>query len=170
MQNIEKWVDELSPSLYRYFLGRFNESVASDLVQETLMRLWEKRDILPSGSSQKRMTMYAFGIARNVRKEAIRKNLNEYKKAQASYEDRISNEDDVLDEVSMNEKIRQLRQAMSMLKEIEREVLLLQMEKALSMEEISELVDLPVGTVKSHLHRGKQHIKQIISHTSLLNN
>ncbi len=48
------------------------------------------------------------------------------------------------------------------LKPIQRAVILLYYYKGLGIEEISQITSLPPGTVKTHLHRGRQELKQLI--------
>src|SRR4051812_18710531 len=63
-------VNELGPCLYRYFSGVFTPARASDLVQESLIRLVQKHRQGEYHVNKGSLKSYAFGIARFVRLEA----------------------------------------------------------------------------------------------------
>ncbi len=58
---------------------------------------------------------------------------------------------------------RRLEQAMGRLTEPQRHALLLFHQQGLSVQEAAEIMDVPVGTVKSHLHRARAALRQIMS-------
>ncbi|MCX6119882.1 MAG: hypothetical protein NT027_20295, partial [Proteobacteria bacterium] len=66
---------ELSPRLLGYFAARFSRTQASDLTQETFLRLYLFVKQGHLDSSKGSLTMVAFGIARNVGLEFIRENI-----------------------------------------------------------------------------------------------
>lgn len=57
--------------------------------------------------------------------------------------------------------------AIAELSEIEREVVVLRFVEDLSIEEIATTCSLPIGTVKSHLHRAKQDLKRILTEAEI---
>ena len=61
------------------------------------------------------------------------------------------------------EKNRQLELLLAKLPEDERIILLLRYVNELSYEEISELAEVPVSTVRNKLHRAKKKLKNIVS-------
>jgi RNA polymerase sigma-70 factor (ECF subfamily) len=105
--------------------------------------------------------MYAYGIARHVRLEARRterasqvtERLDEAHAARAAGEARGDEADE-----------RQwLRWAVTRLKPVEQEIILLLLDRELSYEAIGELLELPVGTIKSHVHRAKASLKELLA-------
>ena len=44
-----------------------------------------------------------------------------------------------------------------------RDVLLFRFVEGYSIDEVASTLDLPVGTVKSHIHRGVARLKQLLS-------
>ncbi len=63
---------------------------------------------------------------------------------------------------NIRDDIRDLRRAIAKLKPAEQEIILLSIDADLSLEEISEIVKLPLGTVKSHVHRAKENLKILL--------
>jgi RNA polymerase sigma-70 factor (ECF subfamily) len=63
-------------------------------------------------------------------------------------------------QAEMDDSWRQVQQAVSLLPLSHRGVVVLYYVNDLSLQEISEILDIPVGTVKSRLHYGRQAMKQ----------
>lgn len=61
------------------------------------------------------------------------------------------------------ENAEQVHHALDQLPLLQREAMTLYFLQDLSIEEIGQVLDVPVGTVKSRLHYGKQAIREIIS-------
>jgi len=55
-----------------------------------------------------------------------------------------------------------INQAMAKLSEPQRAAIAMHYQQGLALDEISGLLDMPVGTVKSHLHRGRQKMKELL--------
>ena len=162
---LEEVVDYLSPRLYRYFQTCFREKEAYDLVQETFLRLWAKKDSIDPRKGN--LIMYTYGIAANLKREKFRKNSVEKEIIVTTMEEQEV-EEDIVDRLSDRFRLIQLRRAISVLKEVEREALSLAIDDNLKISEIAQLMKIPIGTVKSHIHRAKENLKRIlISQTSI---
>jgi RNA polymerase sigma-70 factor (ECF subfamily) len=61
------------------------------------------------------------------------------------------------------EDIHRLNAAIDRLTGIQKTTVLLFYKDELSLEEISSVLEIPVNTVKSHLHRARNSLKQIIT-------
>lgn len=148
-------VRELSPGLLAYFMAQHPREAAADLVQETLLRLVMKVRAGSFDAAKGSLRMYAYGIARLVRLEGHRG---------AGRHLRLV--DDVLPSSpagpDAGDEKRRLRAAIARLKPLEQEVILLLIDKDLAMAEIASLLDLPVGTVKSHAHRAKESLRELL--------
>ncbi len=59
---------------------------------------------------------------------------------------------------------RDLEQAMARLKQAEQWALRLSLEEGMSHEEVAEVTGIPLGTVKTHLLRGKQQLRKTLAH------
>ena len=64
--------------------------------------------------------------------------------------------------MSQQESASQLMLAMERLSEEHRSILVLREMEGLEYEAISEILDLPVGTVRSRLHRARSQLKQLL--------
>ena len=62
--------------------------------------------------------------------------------------------------MSRSEDISQLQNAMGRLSEEHRAVLVLREMEQLDYEAISEILELPIGTVRSRIHRAREQLKQ----------
>lgn len=153
-----KTVNELGPRLYRYFLGAFAPDIAEELVQEVLVRVVRAWQAGSFDASKGTLAMWAFGIAHNVRLETHR-----LLKKESGFV--LLQNETALGEVFEGEfphDLTILRNAISRLPETEQQIVLLHIDDSLSMSEIASLLDMPVGTVKSHVHRAKENLKEIL--------
>ncbi len=73
-----------------------------------------------------------------------------------------SHKDTPAHQVEMDDSWNQVQQAISSLPLSHRGVVVLYYVNDLSLQEIAEIFDIPVGTVKSRLHYGRQALKQCL--------
>ncbi len=150
-------VNDVGPCLYRYFCGVFSPTQASDLVQESLIRLVKKYRNGEFEPAKGTVKSYAFGIARFVRMEA--------KKDIPAFD--LVDDDSALDilaehQPDITDQVSHLRWAIARLKPIEQEIILLMIDEDSSLAQIAVILNMPVGTVKSHVHRAKENLRQIM--------
>jgi RNA polymerase sigma-70 factor (ECF subfamily) len=78
-----------------------------------------------------------------------------------------STADDPSERLEREERCRQVRQAISQLADEHRVVLVLREMDGCCYETIAEILDLPVGTVRSRLHRARmqlrEHLKEVLA-------
>jgi RNA polymerase sigma-70 factor (ECF subfamily) len=161
-----KFVKDDAPRIYRYFSARFSFEAADDLTQEVLIRLVGKVDKGHFNLYKGTLIQYAFGVAHFVAKENRKRKLNLSKEV---YQEMFQGEEwesqgPIQDEsVIKSEDIKRLRLGISQLSEMEQDILTLLIDKDISLEEISQIVDLPLNTVKSHIHRSKIKLKTYLN-------
>lgn len=162
MSNIDpdwqKVVGQLGPKLYRYFCGNFPANTASDLVQETLIRVVKKHKLGEFDSSRGSLVSFAFGVARFVRLEALKSAksfevLSDEEGFEHASQDPIAHDSD---------PVTHLRWAIRQLSPIEQEILLRMIDEDCRLEQIAEELGIPLGTVKSHIHRAKEKIRKLM--------
>ena len=151
-------VKQLGPALLRYFSASFPTAIASDLVQEVLIRLVRKHRSGHFVEAKGTLRMFAFGIAHYVRLEGLKATPVETHFADTTDYDGRSFQ--VSAEPENAEKIFRLRQALLSLSETERQIILLHIDEEMTLAHISEILKIPVGTVKSHVHRAKEKLKK----------
>ncbi len=157
MCNNENWdniADDLGSRLYAYFKRRNASDSASDLTQETLIRLYNKVEDGSFDPKLGNLSQYAFGIASFVL-------LEHQRTSQVGKEiDDSPREVDMLDQqVEKAQKQKIVRKAISELSSIQQEVLALTMDDEFTLKQISEILNQPENTVKSHIHRAKENLR-----------
>jgi len=135
-----------------HFTGDGND--ARDVAQETFLRAYRYLHTVEGG---RRMSAWLYAIARNAAIDALRrKKQNEALVGERS-------DDEVLgpDELAIRrEEARVLQQAMHGMPAHYRDVLELRYMHGRRYREIAVALNLPIGTVKTHLRRAKQRLGQ----------
>jgi RNA polymerase sigma-70 factor, ECF subfamily len=153
-------VPELGPRLHRYFCASFARATAADLVQEVLIRLVHKVRQGEYDASRGSVASYAFGLARLVRLEELKRTPRETFD-DGSYLGYPSSVDLEAEHIARSRALR-LRRAIHKLKDEEQDVVLLMVDQHLSMPEIAEILSMPNNTVKSHVHRAKEKLRELL--------
>ena len=143
----------------------YNEEDANDLVQETFMKAYRFIDSYQEGSNAK---AWLFKILKNAF-------INEYRKKskrpnKVDFEDIVSyhNSEDTsyVGSLDMREEIfrdmigDEVMFALNSLPVDFRTVILLCDIEGFTYEEMSKIIDIPIGTVRSRLHRARNMIKE----------
>ena len=124
-------------------------SHAEDLLQDTFVRAVRGWARLRDSASPR---AYLFGIARNVCRDALR-----YRRPEVEMKEEpaaAAEEEDV--------RLERLRAAIGRLPALHHETLLLKLQQELSYEEIAEVLDVPVGTVRSRLHHAVARLREAL--------
>lgn len=165
----EIFESELLPNIdalhtFAYHLA-FNEDDAKDLVQETFLKAYRALDSYESGTNAK---AWLFKILKNAY-------INQYRKkarrpTRVDYEDYIGYQDreedtsveymDLREEIFDNLMGDEVTTAVNALPVNFRAVILLCDVEGFTYEEISKIVDIPIGTVRSRLHRARNMLKE----------
>ncbi len=130
-------------------------SAADDLAQETFLRAWirlgDLRDPVRFGQWLMKIAYNEFLKSRRSRRsgERLMKGLLEQ---QGTGEDRTT--------TGAPEVALELRRALSGLSTAERAAVVLNYAYGYSHRQVSELTDLPLGTVKSLIHRGSLKVRE----------
>ncbi|MBU1432474.1 sigma-70 family RNA polymerase sigma factor [Myxococcota bacterium] len=156
--------------LFGYIL-RFvrDEATAQDLVQETFMRVIKsKATYRPTGA----FGGFIFRIARNLALSLLRER---HSHRQISLEQPTANqswsfldliEGDSLDgfeHINLQRTRHKLEAAIATLKENQREIFLLRQFGELKFREISELLEVPMPTVRSRMYYALNHIRRALA-------
>lgn len=149
-------------ALYNFAIKMTGDSDdASDLLQETYLKAYRFWDKFEKGTNCK---AWLFRIMRNTYINTYRKNTKEpdkidyeeienfYENIKPSSTDSAHLEKDIYDNLLDDE----LSSAISSLPEDFRTVVILCDIEGYSYEEIADFVDVPVGTVRSRLHRARK--------------
>ena len=137
-----------------------------DLAQEVFLRLYRA---LPGFRGEALMTTYLYRITLNVAQ-------NEWKRRRrvdrptVSISDDISGWEDRLEHPSQNaeqqlaerELKRVVEGELERLSKVERTVLVLYHQEERSYDQIADVLGMPIGTVRTHLHRGRKKLREAL--------
>ena len=143
----------------RYFLMMTNgdRALSDDLAQETFIRAWQGIDGFKMLSS---FSTWLYRIAfttwcNHVAREKRHLSLDDAQAADAVY--CMSDEPPPDDE-----RAAQLRMAVAALGEAERNCITLYYLEGLSIKDIEKITGYKQGTIKSHLSRGREHLRLVL--------
>jgi RNA polymerase sigma factor (sigma-70 family) len=147
--------DEHARPLHRYLARRVGEPTADDLVAETfLVAIQQRTSYDPERAA---VRPWLFGIATKLLQRHLRQEERAYRatarEAGARSRQSEGHESRVADRIDAGVRARQLAHALAALDPRDRDVLLLTSWAELDSYEIAEALDIPVGTVRSRLHR-----------------
>lgn len=144
-----------------YFLG--DRAEAEDVTQEVLIRLWRNLAKLDAA----RMAAWLVRVTRNACYDRLRQ-----KRATGRYlapeldgeaAERVPSQDpDPEATATRGDLRRRLTAALTALDEPYRSVLILREVQGLSYQEISDALEVPLNTVRVHIHRGRQRLRQAL--------
>lgn len=148
------------PQLYRYLARRVGATTAEDLAAATFEVAYSNWDRF---EPDRPLRPWLYGIAANlVRRHwrSERRMLRAYARTGA---DPITVEDDTVSRIDARGRRRDLAAALAELRPQEREILLLHAWADLTDTEIADALSLPLGTVKSRLHRARERVRNRIA-------
>lgn len=146
------------PRLRRY--GRAlmrNASLADDLVQETLARAIEKQHLWKRGTD---MRAWLFAIMHNQYVNHVRRAVRDAANIDL---DACSQTLAGTSDPTALRQLRELEHALGQLREEQRQVVLLIGLEGMSYEETAAILNVPVGTVRSRLSRGRQALRHLMN-------
>jgi RNA polymerase sigma-70 factor (ECF subfamily) len=140
-------------SVYRYALHMSGKpELAEEVTQEVFMALI--REPRQYDSDRGELSAYLYGMARNmVRKALIRDRAYVTAHDEPYYE--TAGDDDVLGDLTRQERLDALRQAVLALPANYREAVVLCDLHEMDYAQASDVLGVPLGTVRSRLHRGR---------------
>lgn len=143
----------------------FHEDEAKDLVQETFLKAYRALDSYEPGTNAK---AWLFKILKNAYINQYRKKVR--RPTKVDYEDYIGYQDkedqSTVDFLDLREEIfdnligDEVTSAVNSLPVDFRAVILLCDVEDFTYEEISKIIDIPIGTVRSRLHRARNMLKE----------
>lgn len=171
-EGIARLVERHSPRLYRYLLRLVNEpTVAEDILQDTWLRAVERLD---GYDARQPFLAWLFGIARHRAIDTLRQRARERRSlgrpalARENEEgERLDPLDQVaahspspLEQVAEVELERRLAALFAGLPLHYREALTLRFHQELRLDEIAELLAIPLSTAKTRVQRGLILLRQ----------
>ncbi|MDA3781287.1 MAG: sigma-70 family RNA polymerase sigma factor [Bacteroidales bacterium] len=150
----EKIVKKYQSQIRRLFLNltQRNEFLSDDLAQETFIKVFLN---IHSFRSNAKFSTWLYRVAYNVFLDYKKTN---YRKFDYKLPDNNIN-------FAYQQKIHvdnELNHLLHILKSEEKEVIVLSYIEEISHKDISEILNMPLGTVKTHIKRGKEKLLKIL--------
>lgn len=160
---VKRYQTRLYNFLYRYTR---NHEDTEDLVQETFLRVYRSRNAYEPIA---RFSTWMFTIAGNLMRTQFRKksrmqtwSIDDDEQEYGSYFELASPDETPDEQIHSEMTVRLINDAFNSMPDEYSELLDLRENKELSYEEIAEAVNLPMGTVKSRINRGRQKVQNKI--------
>ncbi|WP_232797133.1 RNA polymerase sigma factor [Blastococcus atacamensis] len=158
--------DRHATAVHRY-LGRRVGELADDLLSETFLIAFRRRAAYRVDHVEVRP--WLFGIATNLVHGHVRTEQRRYRalaRAAARPEGHTAGPDDATDRLDAEALRGPIAAALAGLKAHDRDALLLLAWGQLGYEEIAAVLDVPVGTVRSRLHRARRQTRAALGAVS----
>jgi RNA polymerase sigma-70 factor (ECF subfamily) len=151
-------------AVYRFSIGRVGYHDASDVASDTFVRAFDRRDRFRT--DRESALPWLFGIAANVARERHRKSVRGLRMLRRTAgmtmrEDSLF-EVDAADRLDALSKRSDLTAALRTLSEDEYQVLMLLAVADFSYADIAEALDIPIGTVRSRIHRARNKMRELM--------
>ncbi|GBD90473.1 ECF RNA polymerase sigma factor SigW [bacterium BMS3Abin04] len=159
---VKRFKDPLMNYVFR-FVG--NKDVASDIVQDTMIKFYLNKD---SYKSFAKFSTWIYTIAGNLARNELKRrkrrvifSLNNHDDDQElQVEDKSFVAPDRATDNSISREM--VEKALKKVKPVYREVVVLRDVQGLSYEEIAEITELSIGTVKSRINRGRKQLQKLL--------
>jgi RNA polymerase sigma-70 factor (ECF subfamily) len=163
IEAFESLVHRYEKPLFNYLLRYLHSpSLAEEVFQATFLRLHEKCDLF---TADRQFRPWLYSMATHLAIDALRKEGRH--RAASLDQERADSETDVgtlldllrshtlapLEQMQAHERAQWARQAVDELPEHLRVIVLLAYFQGLKLQEVSETLQIPLGTVKSRLHK-----------------
>jgi RNA polymerase sigma-70 factor (ECF subfamily) len=136
-----------------------DDHLAEEVTQDTFLTVWENASRF---DGRRQLVPWIFGIARNLARTASRSAARRSRHlAPLDWWDGIegSTHADVHTKVELLLLIKQVRSAVATLAPYYQEALELRLRWNMTYKEIAKMYDIPLGTVKSRLHKGRSYLR-----------
>lgn len=149
----ELLLDRYQEKVFRLVYSILHEAAkAEEVTQDIFLKMWQ---VLPDYDGRASLSTLLYTVARNTSLSAIR--AESYRKTLPidDHEPAAANWEAGTQRVEMNQLLERLP-------ETQRQVITLFYLQERSVEDVACMLDLPEGTVKSHLHRARQALADLM--------
>ena len=159
---VQRYKNPLTNFVFR-FLGDYES--CNDVVQETMIKVYRYKDTY---SSVAKFSTWVYTIAGNLARTEYRRqrrrnlfSINDYGEEHSTYDlPDESYRPDVITDSGIKDEI--IQKALMKVKEAYREAVILRDVQGMSYEEISEILGVNEGTVKSRINRGRAQLQELL--------
>lgn len=161
---VNRYKDKLINFIYHYLK---DPESAEDVVQETMIKLYQKKHYYKEIA---KFSTWLYTIAKNLANTELRKRKNR----KTTLLSHFSNDDKTYeipsDDLEIGQQIQTdvvneiIKKAVNKLSEKFKTVIILRDIQEFSYEEISEIIGIPIGTVKSRINRARLQLQVELKH------
>ena len=159
---VARYKDKLLNHIFFYVKNR---EAAEDIIQDAFVRVYLNKD---KYKDLAKVSTWIYTIAINLAKTEINKSSRAEKfsitgkNGEKDFE--LPDKHNITDEPVLKKELKEtLMSAIESLDDKFREIILLRDIDGLSYEEIAEVLEIPVGTVKSRINRARLNIRELVS-------
>ncbi|MEO3813932.1 RNA polymerase sigma factor [Sphaerisporangium sp. B11E5] len=156
--------------VHRYLARRAGQDTAEDLVSDTFLTAFEQRHRFSAERSPTGALPWLLGIATTLLRGHGRAEARRWKALTRTPPDlglaEPSPADLVAERVDAGAVVRSIARALSVMPDGDRDALLLYAWADLKYEEIAATLEIPVGTVRSRIHRARAQLRAAIMTTT----
>ncbi len=132
-----------------------NYDDAEELTFETFIRFFKS---IRSFDKTKPLSPFLLSIAHNLVIDFLRKNKIDYEYIDEMHTTSV----DFVEKYKKEKRLQSLEQALEKLAPIDREIIILFHKEEFSYQEIGKILNLPVTTIKTRLHRARNRLKELL--------
>ena len=157
MTEFARLLEAQLPRLRRYARALTRDpSRADDLIQDTLVRALAKQHLYQDGTN---LRAWLFTLMHNQHVNNARRNVREDNSLDV---DTVAAHLVAVTDPTASRQLRELDEAIGKLTMEQRQVILLIGLEGMSYEEAATILNVPIGTVRSRLSRGREALRQLM--------
>ena len=157
MTEFARLLEAQLPRLRRYARALTHDpSRADDLVQDTLVRAFAKQHLYQEGTN---LRAWLFTLMHNQHVNDVRRNVRE---GNALDVDTVAADLVAVTDPTASRQLRELDEALGKLAIEQRQAILLIGLEGMSYDETAAILDVPIGTVRSRLSRGREALRRLM--------
>jgi RNA polymerase sigma-70 factor (ECF subfamily) len=161
VSDTEQLIAEQIPKLRRYARALLGDPIrADDLVQEALLRGLSRSHLWQPGTD---IRAWMFTILHN-----IHINNQRQRRTRSDYQELDDDQPEMATPPNQERslEIRDLARALQLLPDPQRQVVLLVGLEGMNYKNVAAVLDVPIGTVMSRLHRGREALRRLMAYGS----
>jgi RNA polymerase sigma factor (sigma-70 family) len=164
MENVEKAIESHKHQIFTFayrFLG--DRAEAEDVTQEVLVRLWKHHATLDHG----RVKAWLIRVTRNAcldvtRQRKRRRAIGDHGGHQNAIDIVASDGPHPESALVLSQVGRQVKDALDDLAEPYKTIVVLREIQGMTYEEVSQVLEMPLNTIKVYLHRGRRKLREAL--------
>ncbi len=137
-----------------------------DILQETFKYVFKK---IPTYEPKAKFTTFLYTVTYHTALNWVSKKRKRFRLLKENFFPtltEVSSQKTVGEQFVEEEELVCVRQGISELSDLHQQILHLRLVEELAYEEISEILQIPIGTVKSRLHNGVAHLREVLKKQS----